>query len=321
MDGWGSVAWVGEVEGWIAEVLGRPRRIEHHRTRPWATVWTAGDLWFKENCPSHRAEAAVHAAVARLAPGHVDPPVAGEPGRGRLLTRDGGPTPEDSATSFPLLRDYAALQRRTVGHRDELVAAGLRVADPRDAADLAAAQAERLAAYPTDDPRHLTAEQRDAVLAAGPALAAAGRELAAGPVPLAFDQADLAPRNVFAPRAGGPYRFFDLADAVWAHPFGSLVMPVADCLRRWRIPAGPDLDCRDPRVRAVLDAYLACWTDLAPLPELRRLAGCALRIAPLHRTAAWLGILADADDEAIARHGRTPWAWLEDVTKPVMMGA
>ncbi|HZB47830.1 MAG TPA: hypothetical protein VE547_01940 [Mycobacteriales bacterium] len=335
MVGWGTAPWVAAVEAWLAGVPGSDGRLLVHReTRPWSTVWTVGeDRWFKENCPSHRREATVHAAVAELAPDHVDAPVAVQPERGWLLTRDGGTTLLDSApggtrgvevaTLTALLRDYAALQRRTVGHRDELVAAGLPVADPRDAAELAAAQADRLASLPATDPRHLPAAQRDRVRAALPALAAAGRELAAGPVPAAFDQADLFPRNVFLPRPGGPYRFFDFADAVWAHPFGSLVMLVVECLHRWRIPAGDTVDCRDPRVRAVLDAYLGCWTDLAPLPELRRLAECALRIAPLHRSAAWLGILDDAaaagDDAALARHGRTPWAWLEDVTRPVRL--
>ena len=272
----------------------------------------------------------MHAAVAELAPGHVEAPVAVEPERGWLLTRDGGTTLMDSAPGGArgvgvgaltvLLRDYAVLQRRTVGHRDRLVAAGLPVADPLDAAELAVEHAERLARFPVTDPRHLPAEHRDAVHAAAPALTAAGRELAGGPVPLAFDQADLFPRNVFLPRPSGPFRFFDFADAVWAHPFGSLVMLVVECQHRWRIPAAAHLiDCRDHRIRAVVDAYLECWTDLAPLPELRRLAECALRIAPLHRTAAWLGILADADPAALVDHGRTPWAWLEDVTKPVLL--
>ena len=44
-----------------------------------------------------------------------------------------------------------------------------------------------------------------------------------------------------------------------------------------------------------------------------------LAMLPLHRTAAWLGVLQDADDAAIAAHGRTAWAWLEDVTKPVLL--
>ncbi len=84
-----------------------------------------------------------------------------------------------------------------------------------------------------------------------------------------------------------------------------------------RRPALPESPRR--RGAAVLDAYLTCWTDFAPLDDLGRLAECALRVAPLHRVAAWLGILRDADDAALARHGGTPWAWLRDVTTPVRL--
>jgi hypothetical protein len=72
----------------------------------------------------------------------VPAPVAVEPGRGRLLTRDGGTTLLDSApggtrgVEVPaltgLLRDCAAMQGLTVRHRDRLVAAGLRGAAPID---------------------------------------------------------------------------------------------------------------------------------------------------------------------------------------------
>ena len=101
MAGWGTAAWVAGVEAWAAEVLGGGHRLVHRDTRPWSTVWTvptaAGTLWFKENCPAHRGEAAVHAAVAELAPAHVEAPVAVERERGWLLTRDGGPTLMDSS--------------------------------------------------------------------------------------------------------------------------------------------------------------------------------------------------------------------------------
>jgi hypothetical protein len=333
MTEWGSPAWVSEVESWIGEVTGVAVTVAHRETRPWSTLWTAstdsGTLWFKENCTPHRSEARLHAEIAALAPDHVDAPVAVEPARGWLLTKDGGTTMMDSAPGgsrgveapalVALLRDYATLQRLTIPHRNRLVAAGLRDASPLDAAKVAREQAKELAAYPDDDPRHLPADGYDRVMDALPALSEAGASLAAGAVPLAFDQADLFPRNVFLPRPGGPYRFFDLADAVWAHPFGSLVMIMVECLHRWDIPADDVIDCRDERVAAVLDAYLDCWTDLAPLPDLRRLAEYALRIAPLHRVAAWRRILRDADATTVSKHGRTPWAWLEDVTRPVRL--
>jgi hypothetical protein len=128
----------------VGAVVGAESRLVHRETRRWSTVWTvpteAGTLWFKENCPAHRGEARVHAALARVVPAYVDAPVAAQAKRGWLLTRDGGVTLLDStpggtrgvevAALIALVRDYAAVQRRTVARRDELVAAGLRVADP-----------------------------------------------------------------------------------------------------------------------------------------------------------------------------------------------
>ena len=275
--GWGSRDWIGEVEGWIGEVVGQRCRLVHRETRPWSTLWTvstgAETLWFKANCPAQRSEAGVHAALARLVPDYVDAPVAVEPARGWLLTREGGTplnhcSPNGSgdmglATLTAVVRDYAALQRGTVSCGEQLVSAGLRVAHPVDAAELAASQAEQLAMLRAGDPRRLTADERDSVLASLPALEKAGRVLTGGAVPLAFDQSDLFPRNVFSRRLGGPYRFFDFADAVGAHPFGSLLMLVAGCLRWWRISATVGVvDCRDARVRALVDAYLGCWIDM-----------------------------------------------------------
>jgi len=337
---WGSPAWRAAVRAWSRGALeGRGFRgvgepVEH-LTRPWSTVWTIdsddGRFWFKESSKAWPGEGAVQAALAGLAAEYVDAPVAVEPARGWMLTRDGGPTVMEAApggtrgvevdTLVGLLGDYARLQRRTVGQRKTFEQAGLRVLVPSDAVGLARAQAERMASLPADDPRHLTAEQRESVLAALPALGEAGSALLDGPVPLAVDQCDLFPRNIFLPRAAGaPYRFFDFAEAVWSHPFGSLVMLVWECLHRWKIGLPDDVvDCRDDRIREVFDAYLVCWTDLAPIGELRVLAQHALRIAPLHRSEVWLRVLDESDDAAVQEHGKTPWAWLEDVAKPVLL--
>ena len=139
--GWGTRDWIGEVEDWIGEVVGQRCRLVHRETRPWSTLWTvstgAETLWFKANCPAQRSKAGVHAALARLVPDYVDAPVAVEPARGWLLTREGGTplnhcSPNGSgdmglATLTAVVRDYAALQRGTVGCGDQLVSAGLRV--------------------------------------------------------------------------------------------------------------------------------------------------------------------------------------------------
>ena len=312
---WGTSEWRAAVRDWVGA---EPRE---QLTRPWSTLWTVdtptGRLWFKENCPLQRAEPAVHEAVARIAPGYVDPPVAVDSDRGWLLTRDGGPTlaaTADSAILTGLLRDYATVQQATIGRRCDL--AGLRTAAEPVAA--AREQADALAATPAGDPRHISKQDRDRIEAALPALAESAAILAAGPVPSTLDHGDLMPRNVFARRPGGPYRFFDFADAVWAHPFGALHMLMWELRRRWKIP-GPPSGSGDDRIRAVFDAYLVCWTDFAPLAELRELAGHALRLAALHRSSAWFRILAGAESAAIARHGGTPWSWLQDVATPVVV--
>ncbi len=339
-DRWGSREWLSGVRTWVRGALDGEGLREvgepvESLTRPWSTVWTVdtdgGRFWFKESCHAWAGEGSVQAVLAELAAEYVDAPVAIEPCRGWMLTGDGGPTVMDASpggtrgvevhTLMALLGDYARLQRRTVDQRKAFEQAGLRVVVPGDAIRLARSQAEHMSSLPAGDPRHLTVDQRDIVLGALPALAEAGAALAAGVVPLALDQCDLFPRNVFMPRAtGAPYRFFDFAEAVWSHPFGSLVMFVWECLHRWEIETPDDVvDCRDERIRAVFDAYLGCWTDLAPIGDLRVLAQHALRIASLHRSEVWLRVLDDADDAAIQEHGKTPWAWLQDVAKPVLL--
>lgn len=55
----------------------------------------------------------------------------------------------------------------------------------------------------------------------------------------------------------------------------------------------------------------------APLRILQEFLRRAIRIAPLHRSSAWLNNLADLEPEEVTRFGNKPWAYLEDITKPV----
>jgi hypothetical protein len=296
----------------------------------WSSVWAlrtdAGTYWLKAGRPG---EGHAERILASLAADLVLAPLATEPVRGWLLAPDGGTTMEtylsgredlDPEWMCRLVRDYADLQRSTFEHRPVLESAGIPVADPLLAAEVARAQADCLARFPEGDPRHLPAADHQRVVEATPRLLAAGTALVRGPVPLGLDHGDLATRNVFLPRTGGRHRFFDFSDARWAHPFESMAMLLWECVRRWRIVMPADvIDLRDTRIRTVLDAYLSCWSELAAGEELRDLAGHALRLAPLHRSGVWLRTLAAAETAAVTRHGRTPWAWLQDVTKPVLL--
>lgn len=304
-----------------------------YATQPWSTVWTVrggGErFWLKSSVACYAREGELQTVLARLAPDQVDMPVAVEPTLGWFLTRDGGTTllrsrPDirtfEVDTLVSVLTDYARLQRATLGAKAELLRAGLPEFEVLAAATTASSQAERLRTLPDDDPRRLPDEHVERVLAALPALEEASRALAEGPVPAALDHGDLWPGNVFPPCSTRGYRFFDFADATWGHPFTSLVMLAAECVYQWRIPQPQNaIELRDERVRAVFDAYLTPWTDFAALDSLRELLSYALRVAPVLRTAAWLRNLETATGPDLASHAGMAWAWLEDVTKPVLL--
>lgn len=349
---WGSPGWRADVRAWLRtlpEVDDAAAEIglEPVQTSLWSSLWRvavgSGTWWFKQNLLSQRHEGSVQSAVAEIASRWVDRPMATEPERGWLLTADGGVTcyaaAGQDARQVPiedigsLLADYASLQRASLDHRDRLTHAGLPVREPGGAGTRATAYADELAGYPTDDPRHLAADDLDRVLAAVGELDAAARTLTDGPVPLCFDHGDLFVGNVFRPRRSGDgFRFFDLAESVWAHPFGSPIMLAWELAFRWEIDAGDGgtdggtdvtIDFSDPRLRAVLDGYLGCWVDLAPLAELRVLAEAALRIAALHRCGACLDKLAGSrpgdTTQDLAWMWRQPRSWLLDVTRTVRM--
>jgi hypothetical protein len=334
---WSTTAWLDEAQGWVAGVLSglgvtEVGTLEPHSSQPWSAVWRVdcgeSRYWFKANARA-RWEGAVLTAAAGMAPEYVDAPVAEEQSHGRILTRDAGPllrtalenvaTVEVGALA-PVVADFARLQRRTLGRRDLFASRGVLQAPAVMPDVAAAAQASYLAGLPAIDPRRIDVDQYDRVMTALPALREAGRTLAEGPVPMALDQGDLWPGNISCPVDGGGFRFFDFADASWGHPFGSLAMMVVECLYRWEVPQPVSaVDLREERTRAVIDAYLREWTDFAPLEQLRELAGYALRVAPLNRTAAWIRNLEGADPDALDKYGRMPWAWLEDVTKLVLV--
>lgn len=137
-------------------------------------------------------------------------------------------------------------------------------------------------------------------------------------MPLAFDHNDLFPRNVFVPRQGRDYRFFDFGESLWSHPFESLVMLVWEVIHQHKLQvhaSGP-LDLDHPSIHGLVDGYLDGWRDFADLPTLRRLMAAALQIAPLYRAERWMEILARSP-AALDRHGSTPRAWIFDVERPV----
>jgi hypothetical protein len=136
-----------------------------HSVNVWSSVWNmstdAGLFWVKAGRPG---DGAVEEVLASLLPELVVVPVATEPARGWLLTGDAGTTMEadlsggrsvDPERVCRMVRDYAALQRGLLHHRQVLQNAGVPVVDPTRAAEVARAHADRLTRFPETDPRHL----------------------------------------------------------------------------------------------------------------------------------------------------------------------
>lgn len=298
----------------------------------WSAVWrlptAEGSVLIKQTTPARDQEADATAFAADCEPEVVERPLAIDASTARILQHDDGPTLYERdhdhrgvqlETVTALLTDYARLQQATIG-RDALAAeAGIAFWDCAVAARTARELAERLHDLPTTDPRHVPGEGVRRVRAVAADLDRAAERLAGSPLPLCLDHGDFWPGNALPPRAERRhYRLIDFGDAAWTHPFLSMIMMIIECRYRWSVPDLPDaLNLDHPAVRTIIDAYLRCWTEFAPLPALRRIMTDAVRIAPLRRCQAWITNLAEADDASLARHGRLPWSWLQDVTVPV----
>lgn len=299
----------------------------------WSTVWrvpTAGSsVIVKQSTPARRREADIIAFGARLAPDQIDPPLASDSTRGRMILVDAGPTLYDTnpethglelETVLAMMADYARLQHATIGHDSEAAAAGLSRWDPARAAEDAEQQVAGLHELPSDDPRHITTEQLDRIRSCLPEIERAGRQVAASPVPHCLDHGDLWPGNVIPDQTHHRFRYIDFGDAAWTHPFLSLPMMIVECRYHWSVPERPDgLNLDHPIMRQILDSYLNAWTSYAPISDLRETLRNALRIAPLRRSRAWITNLTQADDQTRADHGAMPGAWLEDLTMPVLL--
>jgi Phosphotransferase enzyme family len=311
---WASPAWRVEAETWIRRVLTGQGirvtgRIEQPRIRVWSTQLTVptdhGRIWFKENNPGQRAEAAVVAELARIAPDHVVTPLAIEPDRGWLLSPDRGQTfatleAADVATWELVVSQYAELQRRTVEAGPALIGAGLAPLLPDDVPDHLVRMADRFLREPVQSPLHADADLADRLRRASDTYRPIVAELTAGAVPSAFEHNDLHLNNAFIPQPDErTLRFFDFGDAVWGYPLTSIFNAVDRAANQWRTTED------DPRVGRLVDAYLEGWTDLAPRGDLTRLLELARSLEPVHRLETWRRLLAHATTAEAA-----PWAHL-----------
>jgi hypothetical protein len=262
-----AVAWMeGELAAAGIEPVGP---LEATRERPWASVGriatSRGVLWLKASAAATAFEAGIYAVLAEVAPAHVLAPVAIDAGHGRLLLPDGGPPLGEELSGDALavamghaLRAYADLQRAAAPHVGALLDAGVPDMRPEW---LPARFDAALAFVPAELAQRLQPLRAQIV--------AWCDELTAAP---SLDHNDLHPFNML----DGGRRFYDWGDAVVAHPFACLLMPLGYI--------SGELG-RDPA--PALHAYLDGFADLAPRAELVRSARIAVQLAKIARAHTW----------------------------------
>ncbi len=320
---WSSRQWRTGAEVWVRRELARrgmavTGEVTQPRIRFWSTQLVFptdhGPVWFKENNPGQRFEAAVLATLAELAPTQVVAPLATDPERGWLLTTDHGNTvaamqSPDEAMWTQVLGEYADLQQRVARHGEALQNAGLERLTP----DVAVTRLEQVLAEITGladkDPLHLSQGAAQRVARQLPRLRAAADSLAAGPVPMSLEHNDLHPGNAFVPRPGeSQVRFFDFGDAIWGHPFSSLYVAISVMGEQW----GTTTD--DPRIQRAVAAYLEAWDGFGDHTQLRRLADLAVQLAPIQRFWSWYRLLRWTSGPAVAHYAPYAMRWLDELS-------
>jgi hypothetical protein len=288
VEDWGSPAFRDRLVRWVESAVGTVESLEQGKLRPWAAVWqvrTADRMFYlKQNCPGQHFEAELMSVLARLAPSHVVPVEAVDLDDGLLLTADQGrvfgeTVAGDDLDSWCRLVVHAMdLARLTSAHGAELLATGVTPARvPDEVSEVVAPWQEELGALGLPD---------------------------------ALVHNDLHEHNAFDRPDG--LLFFDFADAVWAHPLTTLLVPLGVLSGRLGEPS-PD----DPRLQRVADAALEVWSDLAPTRVLRAALPAALRLGRLGRAESWARIepyLTSADQ---AEYGGATAAWLARLPDPV----
>ncbi len=332
VDVWSTPDWRDHAMAWVDEQLGarglaRTGDVEQPHLRPWATVLRVptsdGTKWFKASAPGTAFEVRLYDVLARTVPERVLAPLATDPARSWALLPDGGP-PLGERLQGGALADalveglvvYGRLQLDLASHVDELLAAG--VADMRPAV-MPERFEEALDATAADaDPavhRSLTALRAD--------VAVWCERLAGSVVPVSLDHNDLHPWNILGATAddsarGDTIRFYDWGDAVVAHAFAAMLVPLGFVARIL------DVGVDHPRFVRARDAYVGVFDRGAAAGEdLAGTLATACRVAKVARTLTWdraLRAAREQGEEVDGTWARAPLASLASLLDDSYLG-
>jgi hypothetical protein len=330
---WASVRWQTEATAWLDEQLAlqgisRTGAITQPHLQPWSALLTAptthGPVWLKATGPANAFEAGLYELLRRAVPHRVLAPIAVDVARGWIVLPDGGPPlgnrleGEDLADALAaILQRYAELQRQFAVECDAALALGV--------ADM------RASAMPTrfdealETVGHLVSDQGDVagaetmpdVAAFGETYRSCCERLAAAPGAASLDHNDLHPLNMLVPRIDRPHdvRFYDWGDAVIAHPFACMLVPLSWAQNRLAI------DVEAPAVLRIRDAYLEVFSDLAPHAELVATLEVACHVGKVARALTWARAVAQSDRSELNDHFATaPLACLRSLLDDSYLG-
>jgi len=309
---WASPAWRAQAVAWLDKQLAvagsrRTGAVEQPHLRPWSTVLTAptshGRVWMKACEPGTAFEVGLYGVLALVAPERVLTPIGLDRRRGWLLLPDGGPPLADRLEGDELidafvtiLPRYAQLQRDVAAEAARLLALG--VSDMRPAI-MPRRFDEALDAIGD----RLEPATRERVTAMRATFGAWCERLASMPGVPSIDHNDLHPWNMLVPRLDQPHdvRFYDWGDAVIAHPFASMLVPLTWLQDQLGFGVGSAAAIR------VRDAYLSVFRDLAAPAELIETLELACRVGKVTRALIWdRAVRSSAPTEVDAFYASAP---------------
>lgn len=307
-----SPEWLADAGAWATAALSGLGDARHEpvgparlrRVRPWSAQVVlptrGGDVWLKACADYARFEPGLQVVLARLAPDHVQEPLAVDAARGWLLTADHGPSVgEGDGEQGHLVREdwvevvrlIAQLHVACADAREELLATGVPDRSPATVPARLDALVALLSARPDEEPGHLSASRAEELLGLRPAVAQACEVAESIGLPLTWVHGDLHRWNVYA--EAGSLRVFDLGDSQWSNPLTELEMP--------RHIVGDDPLVRMTLLDEVLAPWGRTWRDVTP--------EVATAVAVLHqvnRAEVWLGATAQADEDERRQWGASP---------------
>ncbi len=293
---WSSPSWRERAVSWLDEQLleesiERTGEVSQPRVRPWATVLTApttaGRVWLKAAAPPTAFEVDLYLVLHRVVPNQVLAPLAADPGRGWILLPDGGPPIGERLEGAALhdamvevLPQYGQMQRALAAHAEQLLALGVNDMRP---AIMPERFEQALAAAARYVEHRGSAADRQLLAAVGgrrDVVTAWCARLADRPGAPSLDHNDLHPWNILTDDTGSlrPARFYDWGDAVLAHPFASMLVPLQ--VMRGIVAGGEPL-------RRLRDAYLEPFDDLGTHSELVDTLELACRVGHVARALTW----------------------------------